>query len=512
MSCSPCNTPPPKSAGAFSSPKRPSREAQNPLTSEQSSSKQRRLNRANIHALTLTLNTQQQDPEEKKNPLISPTAAASHLRDTSSSKGCSSQTTLPCNTPQSIASTPYNPTPENTAQPMPLRLNLSSERPPNLSLALESATAEEYYKILHADFQADNFSIYNSRSTPVFNSSYSTHIPPQALRNFFAETTPQVHPITSKAVAVNELFLSLMHSYEQNFYSAASSINPINKAIIHLPHYLQEQTPFKVIFDYPNFYVLNNTPFTTFEDSSEKDAFYGCCLTKQEKRIYCRQLVALKPKNYDNLNLNTDLEDLMHHEQNMVETLYDSHDPRKNYIIGPPTVIRSCDELIHIRERYKGDLYQLIDKAFKNQDTQHLVKRILHTLYHAALGLSFVHERGFVHYDARWENFFIDKDNKVKIGDFALARPITAQAPYVQNGEEKYGANYQNISDKDLLDVHCFGWQLNRLFENNAFANVPHFSSYENQLKELIHLCTTQNLSERISMLQVAEKLQAMLK
>ncbi|KAF3457417.1 hypothetical protein FNV43_RR02075 [Rhamnella rubrinervis] len=116
--------------------------------------------------------------------------------------------------------------------------------------------------------------------------------------------------------------------------------------------------------------------------------------------------------------------------------------------------IRGC---LYIQQEFcESDLAKLIDRGVGEEEGYRIFLEILE-------GVSFIHSQGIVHGDLAPKNIFLDKNNRVKIGDFGIAK-FVGQNELSQVGLEFYAAPEIPCHPDPRSDIFSLGIILFELF------------------------------------------------
>ena len=169
------------------------------------------------------------------------------------------------------------------------------------------------------------------------------------------------------------------------------------------------------------------------------------------------------------------------------------------------------NDILNILMEYAGDydLKQFIQN-YKNKGElieEDIIKDIIIQICDA---LKIIHENKIIHRDLTPDNIFIDKNNKIKIGDFGIAKILTTSNNYTISriGKEHYfapeiikGEKYNN--KVDIYSLGCIIYELFTLNEyytdkeidkNEAKINID---IYNKKWQDLIDLLLQENCNER---------------
>ncbi|KAF3455460.1 hypothetical protein FNV43_RR00087 [Rhamnella rubrinervis] len=116
--------------------------------------------------------------------------------------------------------------------------------------------------------------------------------------------------------------------------------------------------------------------------------------------------------------------------------------------------IRGC---LYIQQEFcESDLAKLIDRGVGEEEGYRIFLEILE-------GVSFIHSQGIVHGDLAPKNIFLDKNNRVKIGDFGIAK-FVERNELSQVGFEYYSAPEIPCQPDPRSDIFSLGIILFELF------------------------------------------------
>ena len=124
---------------------------------------------------------------------------------------------------------------------------------------------------------------------------------------------------------------------------------------------------------------------------------------------------------------------------------------------------------LNIIMEYGGDtnLKQFIQKY---NDKQQLIeeKTIKDIVTQICIGLKEIHRNNIIHRDLTPDNIFIDKNNRIKIGDFGISKILTDNNEYANSvaGKYNYWANEITNNEKynNKIDIYSLGCVIYELF------------------------------------------------
>ena len=142
------------------------------------------------------------------------------------------------------------------------------------------------------------------------------------------------------------------------------------------------------------------------------------------------------------------------------------------YIIKYYYTLKEKDSF-NILMEYAGDknLKQFINE-YKTKTELIPEEIIVEIIYQLVKGLQEIHENNLIHLDLTPDNIFIDGNNKIKIGDFGIAKILTETNNYTRNqvGKIYYiapeivsGEKYNN--KVDIYSLGCIIYELFTLDE-----------------------------------------------
>ncbi|CAD5113723.1 DgyrCDS2888 [Dimorphilus gyrociliatus] len=131
----------------------------------------------------------------------------------------------------------------------------------------------------------------------------------------------------------------------------------------------------------------------------------------------------------------------------------------------------------------KGDLYHYLQNA-KTENNLINVDKLLNFSIQIATAMSFLSSKGFVHRDLAARNILLDEGDKIKVGDFGLARFIQDDRIYVCRKGAKLPVKWMaiesifDLSFSSQSDIWSFGIVLYELITHGS-TPYPSFSNEE---------------------------------
>ena len=186
---------------------------------------------------------------------------------------------------------------------------------------------------------------------------------------------------------------------------------------------------------------------------------------KKDKNIYIIKQILLKNAKLDELQ--KELNILSKIKSDYLVNYYESFVDNENFNI----VMEYCDGL---------DLRKFIEK-YKNENKKIDKTTTYNFIINLCLGLKVIHNNKLIHGDLKPENIFIDKYNKIKIGDFGISLKLeNTRYAKSQVGTFNYmapeilkGENYNN--KVDIWALGCVIYELctlNYCFESPGIFNL----------------------------------------
>ena len=132
------------------------------------------------------------------------------------------------------------------------------------------------------------------------------------------------------------------------------------------------------------------------------------------------------------------------------------------------------NDSLNILMEYAGDcnLKQYINN-YKNKNQLINESIILNIIIQICIGLKVIHENKIIHGDLTPDNIFIDKNNKIKIGDFGISKILAENNKYIKNrvGKSHYFAPEIDIGEKYdyRVDIYSLGCIIYELFTLNEY-------------------------------------------
>lgn len=170
-----------------------------------------------------------------------------------------------------------------------------------------------------------------------------------------------------------------------------------------------------------------------------------------------------------------------------------------------------------------GDIYSKI----KNAKNKHFSESdILDWLVQLCLALSYIHDKKILHRDLKPQNIFIQNENKIRIGDFGIAKIFNQTkemagsmigTPLYMSPEQYNGKKYGFKSDIWSLGCCLFEMcNLNHAFEGNSWNAVvvkvlkgqhpPLNSMYSKEMKNLVDQMLSLNPKNRPTVASILER------
>ena len=146
-----------------------------------------------------------------------------------------------------------------------------------------------------------------------------------------------------------------------------------------------------------------------------------------------------------------------------------------------------------------------------------MINQLYNNYFFNILGIQEIHDKNIIHRDLKPENIFLNNKNEIKIGDFGVARQLTAYKKYTltkgigtlyySSPEILKGNNYDN--KVDIWSLGCIIYELFNL-------SIYHLDKISNEVKsinkdynpkwqELINLLFKIDFSERPNIYQIKE-------
>ena len=179
-------------------------------------------------------------------------------------------------------------------------------------------------------------------------------------------------------------------------------------------------------------------------------------------------------------------------------------DPRKNYIISPPKseYLTSDGSLMISSEKFSADLLSSESDTSMKIFQTHLLQGLE--------GLRLLHEKGFVHCDAKLENMFV-KGDTCQIGDLSTCRNKSAEFPPYAKDEDRENTRSEDKRSYDILTLgkSFYDPPTKRDFiaELKAKPQTRESSAFIERLEALIPLMTKTDPNERPTIDQVIARL-----
>ena len=136
------------------------------------------------------------------------------------------------------------------------------------------------------------------------------------------------------------------------------------------------------------------------------------------------------------------------------------------------------------------------------------------------LGLKEIHKNNIIHRDLTPDNIFIDKNNKIKIGDFGISKILTTSKPYGKTmiGKHHYFAPEIEKGEKhnNKIDIYSLGCIIYELFTLNEYYIDTKIDDkdgkintdiYNSKWQDLIDLLLKKDYNERPDIDEILIKL-----
>jgi surface protein len=132
------------------------------------------------------------------------------------------------------------------------------------------------------------------------------------------------------------------------------------------------------------------------------------------------------------------------------------------------------NDCLYIVMEYGGNID--LKKYIEKQDSLIDEKIIKDIIIQICLGLKEIHKNKLIHRDLTPDNIFMDKNNKIKIGDFVVSKILTTTKNYTvsQVGKHHYFAPEIEKGEKynNKVDIYALGCIIYELFTLNEYYNV----------------------------------------
>ena len=212
-------------------------------------------------------------------------------------------------------------------------------------------------------------------------------------------------------------------------------------------------------------------------------------LVKKENKLYALKKIPLLTKNE------------IEHYKKILNTLFQI---KSEYVIKYYESYLENDCLCIIME-YGGNTD--LKKYIKEQDSLIEEKTIKSIIIQICLGLNEIHKKRLIHRDLTPDNIFMDKNYKIKIGDFSVSQVLTTKKNYTESqvGKHHYFAPEIEKAEKYnyKADIYSLGCIMHELFTLNEYYDSKNKDEkidtniYNLKWQNLIDLTLRDNFNER---------------
>jgi len=176
------------------------------------------------------------------------------------------------------------------------------------------------------------------------------------------------------------------------------------------------------------------------------------------------------------------------------------------------------NDLLNIVMEYGGDMdLKKIIKSYKNKSELIDEDIIIDIILQICEGLKEIHKNKIIHRDLTPDNIFIDKNYKIKIGDFGVSKITTTLNKYTKSqiGKTYYIAPeiLKGIDYNNKVDIYSLGCIIYELFTLNEYYIDKlddkdckiNTEIYNSKYQELIELLLKKDYHERPNIEEIIE-------
>ena len=131
------------------------------------------------------------------------------------------------------------------------------------------------------------------------------------------------------------------------------------------------------------------------------------------------------------------------------------------------------DEYLNIVMEYWGENLKSFLKSYAEKSTFIHEKIIIDIILQICFGIKVIHEAKIIHRDLKPENIFIDKNHKIKIGDFGVSKILDSYHQYAYSNSGTFYYNAPEILKGEKydfrVDIYSFGCIIYELFTLNVY-------------------------------------------
>lgn len=219
------------------------------------------------------------------------------------------------------------------------------------------------------------------------------------------------------------------------------------------------------------------------------------------------RLMALKPKARSH---DIDYAEMLANEAKIARILHDTKDPRRKYIMSPRmAIVETSFGPVHYTKACRGTLLDFVNSP-PNWAREDFLPQLNHYLWNASLGLEYMHENGFVHFDMNLSNLFIDGED-CKVADMSLAGDRFGVLPPTVAYSPSLSSDALKMEDKSGIDIYLLGSDLLQIVRVilPRIPDSPAKTSYAKSLERLAENMTHSDFTKRSNIYEVVGTFEA---